>query len=300
MMAKKKTTMKMKQMDHNARQSKIGFARDDIEDKFDEDHKPEKVWLDFGKQHTRVKEYNVAKNNDELNLNEHKMYFCLPPCVNLLPSYNVIFELVHLDNKSSANDVTVGWGSFPIINGEFAINTGKFKLPMIAGSIDFTTNKFKDIEDRYIRNIDEWLCNLYIEIKNIELYDFKEYQRKVEFKRTKLKRRQNFFTKVGTGLKNTASKFGIIDKDSSGESSDDIMSDDGFSDDEVGVVLEETHLAKTQTIDYHRYKYCVSKAEDFIENMYEQDEIALRKIQYITSELLNDLGIKKGNYWEWF
>lgn len=57
-----------------------------------------------------------------------------------------------------------------------------------------------------------------------------------------------------------------------------MMSDDGFSDDEVGVVLEETHLAKTQTIDYHRYKYCVSKAEDFIENMYEQDEIALRKI----------------------
>lgn len=49
-MMKKKTTMKSKMnMDAQARQSKIGFARSDIDDRYDEDNKPEKVWLDFGK-----------------------------------------------------------------------------------------------------------------------------------------------------------------------------------------------------------------------------------------------------------
>lgn len=55
------------------------------------------------------------------------------------------------------------------------INEGKFKLPMLSGGINFSTNKFKDIEKKYKRNLDEWLCNLYIEVKKFELVDFKMY-----------------------------------------------------------------------------------------------------------------------------
>lgn len=33
---------------------------------------------------------------------------------------------------------------------------------MLYGPIDFDTNKFKDIEKKYMKNVDEWLCNLYI------------------------------------------------------------------------------------------------------------------------------------------
>ena len=32
-----------------------------------------------------------------------------------------------------------------------------------------------------MRNIDEWLCNLYIEVKKIELFDFRYHEEKIEF-----------------------------------------------------------------------------------------------------------------------
>ena len=55
-------------------------------------------------------------------------------------------------------------------------------MPLLNGSIDFTSNKFKDIEKKYIRNVDEWLANLYIEVKKFELVDFQMYNQKIEFK----------------------------------------------------------------------------------------------------------------------
>ena len=54
-------------------------------------------------------------------------------------------------------------------------------MPILYGSVDFDTNKFKDIEQKYMRNIDEWLCNLYIEVKKIELFDFRFHEEKIEF-----------------------------------------------------------------------------------------------------------------------
>jgi len=67
------------------------------------------------------------------------------------------------------------------VNGDFEINAGKFKVPMLYGNIDFSTNKFKDIEQKYNRNVDEWLCNLYIQVKKIELFDFRYHEEKIEF-----------------------------------------------------------------------------------------------------------------------
>lgn len=67
-----------------------------------------------------------------------------------------------------------------MVNGDFEINQGKFKLPLMNGEIDFTSNKFKDIEQKYIRNIDEWLANIYIEVKTFELIGFQMNYEKVE------------------------------------------------------------------------------------------------------------------------
>lgn len=52
-------------------------------------------------------------------------------------------------------------------------------MPLLYGGIDFSTNKFKDVEQKYMRNIDEWLCNLYIEVKKIELFDFRDHEEKI-------------------------------------------------------------------------------------------------------------------------
>jgi len=90
-----------------------------------------------------------------------------------------------LSSKSTTKDIISAWGAFPLVNGDFKINEGKFKLPLIQGELDFTSNKFKDIEKKYMRNIDEWLCNLYIEVKQIELFDFRRHEEKILFKLTK-------------------------------------------------------------------------------------------------------------------
>lgn len=74
------------------------------------------------------------------------MYFMLPPISKLQPSNVVLFELVYLSGKDPSNDIVVGWGALPIVNGEFQINTGKFKVPLIYGSVDLSSNKFKDLE----------------------------------------------------------------------------------------------------------------------------------------------------------
>ena len=106
----------------------------------------------------------------------------LPPSLSLLPSNVILFEIVYLSSKEDVTkDIVVGWGAFPIVNGEFQINTGKFKVPILYGKIDFSTNKFKDIEKKYMKNIDEWLCNLYIQVKKIELFDFRFHEEKIEF-----------------------------------------------------------------------------------------------------------------------
>jgi len=46
--------------------------------------------------------------------------------------------------------------------------------------VDYSSNKFKDIEKKYIRNVDEWLANLYIEVKTFELIGFHMHHEKVE------------------------------------------------------------------------------------------------------------------------
>jgi len=69
-----------------------------------------------------------------------------------------------------------------LVNGDFQINEGKFKLPLLNGSVNKSVNKFKDIEIKYMRNVDEWLANLYIQIRKIDLVDFKLFKEKIEFK----------------------------------------------------------------------------------------------------------------------
>lgn len=141
----------------------------------------EKVWIDFGKANTNVKRYNAMTCDSVLNFEGHKLYYMLPPSQDLIPSNIIIFELLYLSSKSTCKDEVKAWGAFPIVNGDFDINSGKFKVPLLAGDIDFSTNKFKDIEQKYNRNIDEWLCNLYIQVRKIDLFDFRYHEEKIEF-----------------------------------------------------------------------------------------------------------------------
>ena len=159
--------------------TKIGFDNEDFKHIY-KGHDTEKVWIDFGKVNSNVLRYDPMRRS-QMDYNGHKLYYMLPPSMSLLPSNVIIFELVYLSSKNSLQDVVIGWGAFPIVNGEFEINSGKFKVPLLYGNVDWTTNKFKDIEQKYMRNIDEWLCNLYIQVKKVELFDFRFHEEKIEF-----------------------------------------------------------------------------------------------------------------------
>ena len=123
---------------------------------------------------------NDPENREqELNFQAHQIYFVLPPDLELQPSNVIIFELVYLSNESSSHDTIMGWGCYPIVNGEFQINEGKFKIPLIRGSCNYSCDSFKNIEEIYRRNVDEWLANLYVEIRKRDLVDFKEYESRI-------------------------------------------------------------------------------------------------------------------------
>jgi len=186
--------------------------------------------------------------NPNMNFNGHKLYYMLPPSMSLLPSNVIMFELVYLSSKEDiTKDIVVGWGAFPIVNGEFEINTGKFKVPILYGRIDFSTNKFKDIEKKYMRNIDEWLCNLYIQVKKIELFDFRFHEEKIEFlvpkkwqKALELQQKANRALVEARikGSNNTTpeeeSKTRDTDSDVSEEKDSDDSSSDGSIDSDLG------------------------------------------------------------------
>lgn len=164
----------------NMGHTKIGFDNDQFKEIY-KGQDTEKVWIDFGKINSNVLRFDPRKNPN-MDFNGHKLYYMLPPSLSLLPSNIIMFEIVYLSSKEDiTKDIVVGWGAFPVVNGDFQINTGKFKVPILYGRIDFSTNKFKDIEKKYYRNIDEWLCNLYIQVKKIDLFDFRYHEEKIEF-----------------------------------------------------------------------------------------------------------------------
>ncbi len=68
----------------NMNQTKIGFDSNQF-DKIYKGKNVEKVWLDFGKINTNIIHYDPMEKKN-IDYNGHKMYFMLPPSVELQPS----------------------------------------------------------------------------------------------------------------------------------------------------------------------------------------------------------------------
>jgi len=160
------------------RQTKLGFDMDEFKEIY-KGQKTEKVWIDFGRFNSKMIKYNPEKTR-AMDFNGDRLYYMLPPGNELKPSNVIIFEIVYISSRARGDKI-VGWGAFPIVNGEFELNTGKFKVPLLSGDIQWEFNKFKDIEQKYKRNIDEWLCNLYIQIRRVDLFDFRQHEEKIGF-----------------------------------------------------------------------------------------------------------------------
>ena len=133
------------------------------------------VLINFQKNFSSLQRFDDPLKEEELEFSD-KVYFMIPPDMTIEPSYIIMFELILLDEKlSSTSDRVVAWGAYPLLH------RGKFKVPLILGKYDRRVDKFKDIEGRYIKNIDEWVCNLYFEMRDIRLVECFGHKEFLEF-----------------------------------------------------------------------------------------------------------------------
>ena len=68
----------------------------------------------------------------------------------------------------------VGWGIFPLLNSDFGLNEGKFKIPLLFGNVDPRIDKYDKVELAMMHDLDTWVSNLYFEIEKVNLMDVKE------------------------------------------------------------------------------------------------------------------------------
>lgn len=81
--------------------------------------------------------------------------------------------MVLLESETVPRDYVVGWGGFPLVDSDFKLNEGKFKVPLLFGNVDPQIDKYRKIENKMIQDVDNWLGNLYFEIEKVNLMDIK-------------------------------------------------------------------------------------------------------------------------------
>ena len=84
--------------------------------------------------------------DNELNFDDY-ISLLIPPV--LEPSNIILFELWLLQSDTVPEDYMVGWGVFPLVNSEFILNEGTFKVPLLFGKVNVNIDKFGRIEDQY-------------------------------------------------------------------------------------------------------------------------------------------------------
>ena len=60
-----------------------------------------------------------------------------------------------------------------MLNSDFVINEGKFKVPLLFGAVDPNVDKFDKIESKMMTDLDNWTANLYFEVEKVKMMDLK-------------------------------------------------------------------------------------------------------------------------------
>ena len=78
-----------------------------------------------------------------------------------------------MESETIPKDYVVGWGAFPLLNSDFDLNEGKYKVPLLFGGVKPNLDKFMHIENLMKKDLDNWLANLYFEVEKVNLMDIK-------------------------------------------------------------------------------------------------------------------------------
>lgn len=102
--------------------------------------------LTFDRKQTDFVRFDGRYFDNELNFDDY-VSLLIPPV--LEPSNIILFELYLLQSDTVPKDYVVGWGVFPLVNSEFVLNEGTFKVPLLFGGVNVNIDKFGRIEDQY-------------------------------------------------------------------------------------------------------------------------------------------------------
>ncbi|XP_056594788.1 uncharacterized protein ofcc1 [Triplophysa dalaica] len=78
-----------------------------------------------------------------------------------------MFRLSMLPSDLSHVSCVVSWGVFPVCDCSLNLLNGKFKTPLLRGGPDPSLNQFSKIEQLLSTDLDNWLCNLYFQVKRL-------------------------------------------------------------------------------------------------------------------------------------
>jgi len=134
------------------------------------DHEKD-IHIDLEKTATNYVRFNGRATDENLEI-EDVIPVMIP--ADLETTNCLQFKLVLLQSDIVPRDYVVGWGVFPLLNSDFGLNEGKFKIPLLFGNVDPRIDKFDKMELTMMKDLDQWVSNLYFEIEKVNLMDVKD------------------------------------------------------------------------------------------------------------------------------
>lgn len=103
----------------------------------------------------------------ELDFQGQQVHTLCPAAIDLAPSNCIVLELFLLGGKRSPVDRVVAWTALPCSDSDLRPVEGRFLLPMLRGEVDLDVDQFSKMEQRWGRDLDNWLGNLYVEVARV-------------------------------------------------------------------------------------------------------------------------------------
>ena len=117
---------------------------------------------------------------------DQKLYCALPAKSDMRPSMVFTFELFMIRGDLSPFDRVVAWGAYPICNEHFDVLQGKCRCPMLRGPMRQNIDRFEKIQQLINKDLDNWLANLYFDVKLLPKFTSgqKEIRVRTKFKQS--------------------------------------------------------------------------------------------------------------------
>lgn len=109
----------------------------------------------------------VIHKGDQKSYEMHfdaRTFTYFPAQTRIKPYMALMFELVLLPKKRRGDPKVVGWSAFPCVDANFAVINGKFRIPMLRGEYNPKFHHHENIKEAISDDIENWLCNLYVDI----------------------------------------------------------------------------------------------------------------------------------------